>query len=186
MLIDEYLPRYHVSEHHELLVPVPAPETYAAIWEADLTASIVVKALLALRTLPSRLFDSVPVRRAATRLTLREIVRHRFSLLAEERGREVVLGASGCFWRPIGNLSATDPARFREPPPAGTARAAWNFAVSQPSDGATLLSTETRVLCADAGALRSFRRYWTVVGPFSGLIRTHMLRSIGRTAEGRA
>jgi hypothetical protein len=185
MLIDDYLPRYHVSEHHELLVPVPAPETYAAIWQADLAASIVVKTLLALRSLPARLFDAAPARPAATRLTLHDIVRHGFCLLAEEKEREVVLGASGCFWRPTGNLSATDPARFREPPPAGTARAAWNFTVSQPSDGVTLLSTETRVLCADDGALRSFRRYWMVVGPFSGLIRRHMLRTIGHAAEAR-
>jgi hypothetical protein len=121
-----------------------------------------------------------------TRLTLDGIVRHGFSLLAEERGCEVVLGVSGCFWKPTGNISASDPARFRDPPPAGTARAAWNFTVSQPSDGVSLLSTETRVLCADEAALRSFRRYWMVVGPFSGLIRIHMLRAIGRAAEARS
>jgi hypothetical protein len=186
MLIDDYMPRYHVSEHHELLVPVPAPEAYTAIWEADLAESSVVKALFALRSLPSRLFAATPPRPAATRLTLRRIVQHGFCLLAEEEGHEVVLGVSGCFWKPTGNLSATDPARFRDPPPAGTARATWNFSVSQPSDGVSLLSTETRVLCADDGALRSFRRYWMVVGPFSALIRRHMLRTIRRAAEGIA
>ena len=186
MLIDEYLPSYHVTEHHEILVPAPVPRTYAAIWEADLAASTIVKALFVLRTLPSLLFDPAAVRPAATRLTLREVLRHGFCLLAEERGREVVLGVTGCFWRPTGNLSPTDPTRFREPPPAGTARAAWNFVVSQRSGDASLLTTETRVLCADDAALRSFRRYWSVVGPFSGLIRRHMLRSIRRAAEGVA
>ena len=48
------------------------------------------------------------------------------------------------------------------------------------------MSTETRVLCADAAALRSFRRYWLVVGPFSGLIRILMLRAIAATAIARS
>ena len=186
VLIDEYLPTFHVSERHELLVPAPASRAYAAIWEADLAASAIVKALFLLRTLPARLLDAGAARPAATRLTLREILRHGFCLLAEEPGREVVLGASGRFWTPTGNLSPTDPTRFREPPPAGTARAAWNFVVSQPSNDASMVATETRVLCADTAALNSFRRYWSLVGPFSGLIRRYMLRSIRRTAAGAA
>ena len=40
------------------------------------------------------------------------------------------------------------------------------------------------MLCADAASLRSFRRYWVVVGPFSGLIRTLMLRSIAKAVVG--
>jgi len=45
------------------------------------------------------------------------------------------------------------------------------------------LTTETRVLCSGTAALRSFKRYWLVVGPFSGLIRRHILRAIARVAE---
>ncbi|OLC35432.1 MAG: hypothetical protein AUH81_10350 [Candidatus Rokubacteria bacterium 13_1_40CM_4_69_5] len=73
--------------------------------------------------------------------------------------------------------------RFREPAPPGTAKAAWNFAVGRRSDGATELRTETRVLCADVATRRRFRAYWTLIGPFSGLIRREMLAAVRSAAE---
>jgi hypothetical protein len=182
MLIDEYLPRYDVTEFHELRIAAPPARTYAAIWEADLAASAVVKSLLALRALPSRLIDPGGARRFSTRVTLRDVLRQGFCLLGEQAGREVVIGVTGRFWKPTGNVAPTDPARFREPVPAGMARAAWNFIVAERAGGGSLLTTETRVLCADAAALRSFRRYWLVVGPFSALIRRYMLGTIAAAA----
>jgi hypothetical protein len=177
VLIDEFLPAHDVSEHHEIVVPAPATRAYAAVWEADLAASIVVKLLFALRTLPRLVQDPVNVPSAA-RVTLRDIVRHGFCVLGERPGREVVLGVCGRFWTPTGGVVPTDPVRFHEAVPAGMARAAWNFAVRDRGPLASVVTTETRVLCSDAAALRSFRRYWLVVGPFSGLIRRLMLRSI--------
>ena len=47
----------------------------------------------------------------------------------------------------------------------------------------SLVATETRVRCTDAASLRSFRRYWRVIRPFSGLVRREALRAIRRTAE---
>jgi hypothetical protein len=47
--------------------------------------------------------------------------------------------------------------------------------------GGCILSTETRVLAVDAAALRAFRRYWLVVGPFSGLIRRRWLQAAARS-----
>ena len=73
--------------------------------------------------------------------------------------------------------------RFREPSPPGTAKAAWNFAVGKSSDGITELRTETRVLCADLVTRRRFRAYWTLIRPFSGLIRKEMLAAVRSAAE---
>src|SRR5215213_1917910 len=53
----------------------------------------------------------------------------------------------------------------------------------RPTGDIVRLATETRVRCTDPASRRSFLRYWTVVGPFSGLIRREMLRSIRRAAE---
>jgi hypothetical protein len=50
--------------------------------------------------------------------------------------------------------------------------------------GAASLSTETRVHVADPVARRSFRRYWFVIRPFSGLIRILFLRAARRRAVG--
>jgi len=70
-----------------------------------------------------------------------------------------------------------------EPAAAGTAKAAWNFTVKPCADGTTELRTETRVLCADAATRRRFRTYWTLVAPFSGLIRREMLAAFRSAAE---
>jgi len=39
------------------------------------------------------------------------------------------------------------------------------------------------VACGDEASLKRFRRYWSVVGPFSGFIRTRMLNAIRAAAE---
>ncbi len=106
-------------------------------------------------------------------------------LLGEQPGHEVVLGTIGRFWRPSGGMrpfAAAEFASFRE---EGWAKGAWNFRVSVAPDGATTLSTETRVRCTDPRSRRTFRRYWRLVRPFSGLIRIEMLRAIRREAERR-
>ena len=49
--------------------------------------------------------------------------------------------------------------------------------------GGCVLSTETRVQAVDDAARRAFRRYWRVVGPFSGLIRRRWLRAARPLAD---
>jgi hypothetical protein len=83
---------------------------------------------------------------------------------------EVVFAASGTPWRPSGGLAPFDAAK------PGTVRVATDIrgvAVA----GGCVLSTETRIQAVDASARRAFRRYWLVVGPFSGLIRRRWLRA---------
>lgn len=76
-----------------------------------------------------------------------------------------------------------DASGFRTFDRPGYAKAAWNFSLSEQENGTTRLATETRVLCLDDVSRRRFRLYWAFVGPFSGLIRREMLRSIRSTAE---
>jgi hypothetical protein len=182
MLIDDFLPRYDVVEHHQIVVSAGGKDAYAALWRADLAASWLVKLLFGLRMLPSLLAAPTPLSSPIGRVTLRDLMRSGFERLGEDPGREVVLGISGRFWQLSGNISPTDPARFTEPPSPGTARAAFNFLVAERSPRESVVATETRVLCADDAALRSFRCYWRVIGPFSGLIREAMLASIAAAA----
>lgn len=177
MILDSFLPHPDVSEHHELVIPARPSVVYRAIWEADLGSHAVIRALLALRSLPARLGDSSLRRFQRLPITLSVILQHGFQLLAEEPEREVVLGVVGRFWRPMDTIVAFDPAAFTAPLAPGLAKAAWNFSVAAKGDE-TVLSTETRVACADPASLRRFKLYWIVVGPFSGLIRILMLRAI--------
>ena len=110
-------------------------------------------------------------------------MRGSFIELAEIPQREVLLGIAGRFWRPDGGIvRGLTPAEFADFQREGYAKAVWNFSFA-PADGGTQLTTETRVQTFGRAATVKFRAYWIAVGPFSGLIRTSMLRGAKRIAE---
>jgi hypothetical protein len=149
----------------------------------------MVRALLAVRALPSALLRGAPAVRALRReasaaVTLRSLEAHGFRVLATHPPAEIVLGLEGRFWRPSGELCTPPPEAFRTSrPAAGTARATWNFRVVAVEPGVVDLVTETRVQCADATTRRRFLPYWALIRPWSGLIRRRMLHAIRRVAE---
>jgi hypothetical protein len=178
--IDDFLPRFDVHEIHRMRFAAPPAEVWRALWEADLASSWWIRGLMALRALPALLFDREKRRIARGPWNLRALAGAGFGFLAEEPEREVVLGVEGRFWRPAGNLERFDRARFDRPLEAGLARAVWNFVLEPDGSGATLLTTETRVLCGDPASRRRFRAYWFFVRPGSGLIRRLMLAAVRR------
>ena len=189
MLIDLYLPQYDVRERHRTRVAAPPKVVYAALRSVDLAASPIVRALFLLRTLPGALAGGMVgvqalVSRRATAVTLATFESLGFRLLEAVPPAELVLGIEGKFWRQTRPLCTPGPAAFRTQPPApGTARGVWNFHLIEQPDGSTLLTTETRVRCADRGARRRFLPYWYAIRLASGIIRRAMLRSIRRAAE---
>lgn len=185
-MIDEFLPEFDVVERHQTFIDAPVSRTYAALYSTDFGRSLLVRALLALRALPSLLLkapgpDSSGSQRVQP-LTLDTLLNKGFVLLSEHKEKEIVLGTVGRFWTPTGCLENTDAIRFEREDGAGVAKAAWNFVFEQAGKG-TRVSTETRVKCADEASRRRFGAYWVVVGPFSGLIRRKMLKELKRSAE---
>jgi hypothetical protein len=191
-LIDELLPEADVAMRHVRTVDAPPERVWAAIRTADLGGAGIIRLLFAIRSIPALLTRRVyrPSRAkdgsVKPPLTLDRIIERGFGLVDERPGEEMVLGVVGRFWKASGQLRAADRERFRLGPPAGEALAAWNFRVTPHAEGATLLSTETRIRCADAQVRRTFRRYWLVVHPGSALIRRAMLAAVAREASGRA
>ena len=185
MLIDTFLQNPDAAELHTIEIDAPRDAVYHALRTTNLADSVVIKSLLALRTLPGLLRRGRRPRTRPPMLTLDRLLQSGFGLLAEEPGREIVIGVAGRFWRPIDNTLPFDVRNFRGAVRPGCARAVWNFSVQEKSDGWTVLSTETRVVCGDAGSRRRFRAYWLVVRPFSGLIRMLMLRAIRKSATVR-
>jgi hypothetical protein len=152
-LIDDVLGDYDVHEVHSVASTRSVSEALAAPAAAD----PVIRALFRLRGL-------------STSGTIAELFsRLRFDELARDEN-ERVFGASGAPWRRGGGGIRPFGAAG-----AGTVRVAVNFR----SDG-TRLSTETRIAAVDDAARRAFRRYWTVVGPFSAVIRRRWLGRIAR------
>ena len=87
---------------------------------------------------------------------------------------EIVAGAAGRPWRRAGDLHG-----FEEAGP-GSVRMAIDFRAEATPTGCRL-TTETRVRAVDQEALRLFRRYWRVIGPFSSFVRRRWLAAVRRS-----
>lgn len=181
MLIDDQLSRWDVRSAHDRFVAAAPGAVYDAALRTDFARPPLVRALIALRGLPARIFGGQQ-REPLRTDDRRTIFGLGFTVLAEDPPRELVLGLQGRFWKPTGNVEVCEPKDFHGPVPVGRARAVWNLRV-EPEGAGSRLATETRVLCGDEASRRSFTRYWRVIGPFSGLIRVAVLREIAREAE---
>jgi hypothetical protein len=158
-LLDAHLPKWHFRERHVTRISASPERIFAAARETSPLEVPVVRVLFRLRGMPTTWPPED------------------FDTLAEEPGRELVIGAIGRPWKLRGwpQPAHADFRSFAEP---GYAKMAFNLRL----DGDTL-STETRVLLTDEASRRVFRRYWLVIRPFSGLIRRLWLRAIKRSAE---
>lgn len=175
MLIDEFLPEYDFSERHETRVRASRERVFDALNSSDLTDSWIIWTLFALRGLGWS--------RAAKKTTLRDMTASGFAVLGEKPNDEILLGLAGKFWTPTGKLQKIDAGNFRQFDEKGFAKAVWNFSLAETA-GATRLTTETRIRCTDAESRRSFGFYWAFIQPFSGLIRSEMLKIVRKKAEG--
>jgi hypothetical protein len=182
MLIDAFAPNPDAVEIHSIVIRASPESVYRSLWIADLGGSLIIKLLLGLRSLPGFVLHRGRLTRDR-KITLQTIIDSGFGILANEP-EEVVLGVTGKFWRPTGNLMPFDRGSFARVVSPGVARAVWNFTMKEDSSGGTILSTETRVVCGDGSSRRRFRMYWLFVRPFSGLIRRLMLRAVKREVDG--
>jgi hypothetical protein len=182
MLIDSFAPNPDVVETHTIAINASLEEVNSALWTADLGGSPIIRFLMGLRSLPEFILrrGCVPPRKRV--ITLQTMIDSEFGLLANQP-EEIVLGVTGKFWRPTGNISAFNREDFDRPVSAGLAQAVWNFSIKEDKPGRTILSTETRVVCGDDASRRKFRAYWFFVRPLSGLIRRLMLKSVSKAAE---
>jgi hypothetical protein len=165
-LLSEVLPEYDFRERHARRIDAPPERVFAAVRELSADDTPAVRLLFRLRGL----------RGDTARPIFDQMERFGFEILAEEPGRELVVAAIGQPWKLRGGARprGVDFRTFAEP---GYAKMALNWRLV---DGT--LTTETRVQLTDGTARRSFRRYWLLVRPFSGLIRRAWLRAIARRA----
>jgi hypothetical protein len=117
---------------------------------------------------------------------LRVAIRTSFLRLADEPGREFVMGAIVIAPEGVRLASASTPASFKALKQPGFAKAAMNFAIEPLSPGWSTLRTETRVYATDPVSRDVFARYWRVIAPGSALIRLMWLRAIKVRAEATA
>jgi hypothetical protein len=183
VLLNTWLPEFDVSKRHAISIPASTERVYSELLRFDFGESFVTVLLMGFRGYGFRWRRA---RQAKVSSLSERLERFAFTLLEEKPGEELVFGLVGRFWRPDGGLrrlSREEFAAFHEP---GFAKAAWNLCVEPGPGSASVLSTETRVLCFGNSARRKFLLYWRVVEPFSGLIRRSLLRGILRAATSSA
>jgi hypothetical protein len=181
MIIDEFLGKYDVAAKYQVNIQAPGEFVYKAVRDLDLSGSRIVRLLFRLRELPA-LFDPKG-KREGLGLTLDDLIKSGFILLGENPPHEIVLGVVGRFWTPSGCIQRLDVDGFRAFCEEDFAKAVWNFSLTAHESALTTLTTETRVLCLGQGSRKRFRLYWTIVGPFSGVIRKEALETVRLKAE---
>jgi hypothetical protein len=155
----------------------------ARAWEAarrlDFASSPLVRALFSLRTIPTRLRGG---HAETMHMSIDDITasRHGFRLLDENVGSSIAVGAIGKVWQPdIKFVEVTDAMTFAAFAEPGWVKVAWELRAEPLGDTVTRVVLELRVSATDEGAWRRFKRYFTLIGPFSHFIRRHMLATLG-------
>lgn len=179
-LLDRVLPRWDFAEQHSRLVRAPAPLVWRALGEVRMSDLPVTRVLMRVRTLGRRSLGTAH-RRVLDALPPAEVAR--------DEGRQLLLGlvAPTSLRTDVRSLDALRPASVDElarPLPDGWVRIGMDFRLVA-ADGATRLSTETRVQASGPAARRRFRFYWLAIRGGSGLIRRELLHAVARRAERR-
>jgi hypothetical protein len=181
--LDPFLPQAEVAERHEIEVAAPADVTFAVARELDIQRSPLVRAIFAVRTLPS-LMRGAPPRRPASLLSETQALGWR--ILAEAPGRSVVLGAVTQPWQPQVTFRGIEPAAFAAFAEPDYAKIVWRLEAIPLGAAISRFRTETRVATTDQHARRRFRAYWSVFSPGILLIRRISLGLVKAEAERRA
>lgn len=179
--LDHFVPAWEFQEFHDIRIRASVDRVDRAVREVTAEDIRLFRTLIWIRH-PGRPW----VPRAESILSppqhqpiLGVALRTTFLSLADEPGREVVVGTIVCC-RGARVRDAEAFARLDEP---GFAKAGMNFLMSDEGGGWTRLSTETRVHGTDPEARRRFATYWRVIYPGSALIRVMWLRAIKTRAE---
>jgi hypothetical protein len=181
-LLDRFMPTYEVREHHQTKVAAPAEVTFAVARELDMQRSGLVRAIFRGREL---LLGSEPTKRERPKDFLSEVIALGWRVLAEEPGRELVMGAVTQPWEVNVQFRGLAPEEFVAFNDPGYAKIAWTMAVDPTGPDTSIFGTETRVTTTDLESRRRFRRYWSVVSPGVVLIRYEVLRLVRREAARR-
>lgn len=182
--LDEFVPVYQFSEFHSIRVAAPRERVYPAIKAVTTDEITLFRTLTWIRrfgrTGPESILNApgqLPILDVATRTG--------FILLAEEPGREIVLGTAVVAPRGFQRTKKVTPEDFKALHEPGFAVAGMNFRVEDAGPGECQVTTETRVYATNAEARHRFAPYWRVIYPGSALIRRMWLRAVKRRAEAR-
>jgi hypothetical protein len=181
-LLDLFMPTYEVREYHETRVAAPVEIAYEAARAMDTNRSRIVRGIFRARELALRADRGA---KPQSRPLLEEVQALGWGVLAEEPGREIILGAVTQPWVASVRFESLPPDEFAAFEGPGYVKIAWSLSAEPIDSRSSMVRTETRVATTDKYARERFRRYWAVVSPGVRLIRLETLRLVRRDAERR-
>lgn len=163
----QFIPEPHHRSRHTIAVDADPTAIWPFVRDLDLSKAWRSRTLFTLRGLRGLKTSS-------------DLERLGFRPLKLDEPNGAAWGVIGQPWASrIVDFEASDFAAFNTP---GNAKVSWTFYID-PAESGSILSTETRIACTDEESARKFSRYWRLVGPFSGFIRTDALNVVKRQAE---
>lgn len=180
MILDDLIPDPRYRMRHARDIRAAAADVWDALHSVTVSALPLTWALEGLRLVPARVARrSPPPLAGRTFLDITPI-----PVLSADRPHAVVSGGLTQAWRIAGGATppALDAASLRAWSEPGWVKVAMDFRL-QPTDHGTRLSTETRMRATDQHSGRAFARYWWIIRPAAGAIRSEVLRGVARRAE---
>lgn len=174
--IQTYLPHPRHVELHRITVQAPPDAAWYAARHFDGADIPWVRVLFDLRTIPGRLLGQHAASAAETRLGVDSITAREtgFLVLEERPGQEVVVGAIGRFWELDIPFASVPPSQFASFAERGWGKVAWAIRV-EPFERGSQVVFELRTGATDDESWKSLQRYFSVIGPFSHLIRSSVM-----------
>lgn len=182
-LLDRFMPSYEVREYHEIQVAAPVEIAYEAVRAMDVNRSRLVRGIFRARQLVMRGDEGAP---PTPRTLVEETQALGWAVLAEEPGREIVLGAVTQPWVANVRFEGLSPDEFAAFDRPAYVKIAFTLSAEPLNGLRSIVRTETRVMTTDRYARERFRRYWAAVSPGVRLIRVEGLRLVRADAERRA
>jgi hypothetical protein len=179
-LLDTMMPAYDVVERHRIRVHAPPHVTLEAATTVDLFQSRIARVVFKTR---ERVMGAERQAESPSSGLLDYARSLGWGVLAEEPGREIVMGAVTQPWKANVTFRSVPPNSFREFSLPDHVKIAWTLRADPIGHDWSIFRTETRAVATDPGARAKFRRYWALVSPGVWLIRRLMLRPVKREAE---
>ncbi|HEX4923166.1 MAG TPA: hypothetical protein VFV50_03740 [Bdellovibrionales bacterium] len=187
-LIEKQMPGYQMRQVDRVRVGASPGRAWRVVRNLDTQSHFLSRMLFALRALPERLFKRSE--NAAALIPPRSTIEDftgpgkGFKILAEEPGREIVVGSVGKFWKPAIEWAEIEPSSFGAFSAAGYGKLAWSLRVDPDGHGGSWITWDLRVGTTDTATWRFFRYYWFLIGSFSHLLRRSALHAMARELGG--
>ena len=183
LMLNEFMPVYDIVERHAIRVRATPQVTLETALATRLERSAIIRAIIRAREL---MLGARTRQQRRPEPLLDQMQSLGWRVLAEQPGREILVGAVTQPWHAEVTFRGLGPDQFRTFAEPDFVKIAWTLRADPAGPGASVLRTETRVVTSDHDTRARFRRYWARFSPGIRLIRHILLRQVRKEAEQRA